>query len=53
MIARETPLPSDLDLGARFERLPIPRRQHPQAAVWFENGNAVVNGEKEARPELS
>ena len=51
MMARETPLPFDIDLRTRFAKLPIPRQQHPRAAVWFENG-AAVNGEKERGPNF-
>ncbi|OAI46313.1 hypothetical protein AYO44_11470 [Planctomycetaceae bacterium SCGC AG-212-F19] len=43
LLARNTPLPRDVDLRAHFDGLAQPRWQHPQAAVWFENGEVVQN----------
>jgi serine/threonine protein kinase len=51
MLVRETPLPRSVDLPAILGALPAQRMQHPQSAVWFENG-AVVEGEADRGPNL-
>jgi hypothetical protein len=43
LLARETPLPPDVDLAALLAGLPRPREQNLRAAVWFENGEVVRN----------
>ncbi|MCI0461477.1 MAG: protein kinase [Gemmataceae bacterium] len=43
LLVRESPWPRAVDLQALVSGLPPQRRQHPQAAVWFENGAVVLN----------
>jgi hypothetical protein len=43
LLARETPLPGEVDLAALLAGMPRPREQNLGAAVWFENGEVVRN----------
>jgi serine/threonine protein kinase len=43
LLARETPLPREVDLRAELGDLPQPRAQNLQAAAWFHNGVPVRN----------
>jgi serine/threonine protein kinase len=43
LLARETPLPRDLDLRAELGVLPRPAAQELLATAWFENGEPVRN----------
>jgi tRNA A-37 threonylcarbamoyl transferase component Bud32 len=41
LLARETPLPSEVDLRGELKPLPAQMQQDVRAAVWFENGEEV------------
>ncbi len=43
LLARETPLPPEVDLRAELGPLPPQREQDMRATVWFENGDVVRN----------
>jgi hypothetical protein len=43
LLARETPLPREVDLRAELGRLPRPAAQELKATAWFENGAPVRN----------
>jgi hypothetical protein len=43
LLARETPLPPDVDLRAELGPLPRPAVQELRATAWFENGEPVRN----------
>ncbi len=43
LLARETPLPLDVDLVAELSPLPRPAAQELKATAWFENGVVVRN----------
>jgi hypothetical protein len=43
LLAREDVLPSDVDLPKVLAGLPSQRMQNPRAAVWFENGDVVLD----------
>jgi serine/threonine protein kinase len=43
LLARETPLPPDIDLRAELGELPRPAAQELKATAWFENGAPVRN----------
>jgi hypothetical protein len=43
LLARETPLPRDVDLRAELGELPRPAVQELRATAWFENGAPVRN----------
>jgi hypothetical protein len=43
LLARETPLPRDVDLQTELGELPRPKDQGPQTTAWFENGWPVRN----------
>jgi hypothetical protein len=51
LLARETPLPRDVDLRAELGRLPRQDGHDRRAVVWFENG-VVVRGEPERAPRF-
>ena len=49
LLAREDPLPRDVDLAALFEGLPKQDRlPHPRARAWFENGELVQEKDRGA-----
>jgi hypothetical protein len=41
LLAREAPLPPEVDLRAELGELPVQKEQDLRATVWFENGEAV------------
>jgi hypothetical protein len=43
LLARDTPLPRDVDLAGMFAGLPRPSHKPDDAVVWFENGEIVTN----------
>jgi serine/threonine protein kinase len=43
LLARDTPLPRDVDLAGMFAGLPRPSHKPDDAVVWFENGAIVTN----------
>ena len=43
LLARQTPLPRDVDLRAELGQLPPQKEQDIGATVWFENGEEVRN----------
>jgi hypothetical protein len=41
LLARDSPLPREVDVPALFAGLPVPEYQNPFAVVWFRNGEVV------------
>jgi len=46
LLAREEPLPRDVDFGRLFAQLRPQPSRHPREAAWFENGR-LVHGDKD------
>jgi serine/threonine-protein kinase len=51
LLAREEPLPPEVDLQAEFGKLPRQRGRNLDTAVWFENGQ-IVRDEEERAPRF-